>query len=204
MGQDLALCNLKLALAEREKDLLKANAIRNEVSELIHNTAEKVRSLCFELSSSTLYRIGFKEALVELCNSMSKRYDVHFKVEGNYLVQKLDATIATVLFKATRELLFNEVKHAGIEEATVFITGNDNMLNLTVEDRGSGFSHFDDGNLIDVGTGVGLFGIRERLRDLGGELHIESIPGDKTRVMIMVPTGMFRKQCCIEEKHDQK
>ncbi|BBO91796.1 PocR ligand-binding domain-containing protein [Desulfosarcina ovata] len=189
VAQDLALCNLKLALADREKDSAKANAIRNQIGELIHKTAGKIRSLSFELSSSSLYRIGFKEAIVELCSSMARRYDVCFKVKCNSNTQMMDNTTAAVLFKAVRELLFNVVKHAGTKDATVFIDCEDSMMKLAVEDRGRGFSQLVDDNLINMGKGMGLFGIKERLSDLGGNLHIESTPGNCTRVMLQVPVG---------------
>ena len=189
VAQDLALCGLKLALADREEDPVKANAIRDEIGDLIHKTAEKIRSLSFELSSSSLFRIGFKEAIVELCNSMAKRYGVCFKVKGNNHTQNLDDTTAAVLFKAVRELLFNVVKHAGSKEATVFIDCEDDILIIKVEDRGKGFNQRIDENLITMGKGMGLFGIKERLEDLGGELYIESTPSDRTRVMLKVPVG---------------
>ena len=193
VAQDLALCNLKLALANREKDPAKADAIRDEIGELIHKTAEKIRSLSFELSSSSLYRIGFKEAIVELCNSMTKRYDVRFRVEDNDYSQMIDDTTAAVLFKAVRELFFNVVKHAGTKEATVFIIGDEQTLTLTVEDRGKGFSRMVDENCIDMGKGLGLFGIKERLRDLGGDLQVDSIPGGRTRVILQVPVGSLSR-----------
>ena len=191
VAQDLALCSLKLALAEREKDPLRANAIRDEIGELIHKSAEKIRSLSFELSSSSLLRIGFKEAIVELCHSMTTRYGVSFTVEvnGNNLIKVLDETTAAVLFKAVRELLFNVVKHSGTKKAIVFIDCEDDSLNVAVEDRGKGFNHRVDENGIHMGKGMGLFGINERLKDLGGDLHIESTPSDRTRVTLKVPKG---------------
>ncbi len=194
VAQDLALCNLKLALADREEDPSRANAIREEIGELIHQTAEKIRSLSFELSSSSLFRIGFKEAIVELCNSMTKRYDVSFRVEGNDFSQMIDDTTAAVLFKAVRELFFNVVKHAGTQEATICITSDEKMLTLTVEDRGRGFDRIVDGNFIDMGKGMGLFGIKERLRDLEGKVEIDSVPGKRTRVILRVPINRFSRK----------
>jgi signal transduction histidine kinase len=93
------------------------------------------------------------------------------------------------LFKAVRELLFNVVKHAGTQEATVFIGWEDNLLKLEVQDRGRGVSRMVDDSLINMGKGMGLFGIKERLRDVDGEIHIVSTPGDCTRVMLQVPIG---------------
>jgi PAS domain S-box-containing protein len=191
VAQDLALCSLKLALADREADPAKAKTIRDEIEELICKTAEKIRSLSFELSSSSLFRIGFKEAIVELCNSMSKRYNVCFSVKANDPAQVLDDTTAAVLFKAVRELLFNVVKHASTKEATVFIDCKNNMLIIEVEDRGKGFNHRIDENLVNMGKGMGLFGIKERLADLGGELDIDPTPSDRTRVTLKVPVGNF-------------
>ena len=102
---------------------------------------------------------------------------------------KLDEASATVLFKAVRELLFNVVKHAGVREATVSISQDGSMLKLAVEDHGTGFANLAEGEDRGADTGLGLFGIRERLRDLGGKMSIESEPNVRTRVTLWAPVS---------------
>jgi PAS domain S-box-containing protein len=189
VAQDLALCSLKLALVDEEEDPNRCRALREEVDALICRATEKIRSLSFELFSSTLFRVGLEAAILELCDSMSARYDLRFNVECDTHVWNIADPVAVVLFKAVRELLFNVVKHSGAKEASVFVGANDSELKLVVEDRGVGFTDPTDGLVGDVRRGLGLFGISERLKDLGGELRIESNPGIRTRVTLHVPVG---------------
>jgi signal transduction histidine kinase len=90
-----------------------------------------------------------------------------------------------VLFRGTRELLMNAVKHAQATRATVTVRGSDEGIELTVADDGRGF---DVGRLTaDGASGFGLFSIRDRLPHLGGELAIDSAPGQGTRVTLRMP-----------------
>src|SRR5262249_37677784 len=102
--------------------------------------------------------------------------------------------VRTLLFESVRELLFNTVKHARVDRATLDLSlGADNTLRITVEDRGIGF---DPSKLVDEAkdgqVGWGLFSIRERLTLLGGRLDVESAPGQGTRFRLIVPNGHVR------------
>lgn len=188
VAQILAACSVKLALAGKAENMAEARVLHDETDELLAEANEKIRSLSFELSSSTLYRLGLREAVHELCGSMSMRYGMRFELEDDGQVRGLDETTSTMLFKAARELLFNVVKHAGVKQATVSICRADGNLKLMVEDHGAGFQNLRAAENYNASTGLGLFGIRERLNDMNGELKIESVPGIRTRVTLWVPT----------------
>jgi signal transduction histidine kinase len=118
---------------------------------------------------------------------MSVRYGVRFTLQDDGTALQPGEETATVLFKAVRELLFNVVKHADVGEATVSISRDDELLRITVEDHGSGFAPLPEGEYVDVSRGLGLFGIKERLRDVGGKMAIASTPGVSTRVTVWAP-----------------
>jgi PAS domain S-box-containing protein len=189
IAQILAACLVKLGVMERARDLTEIKAATNEIDGLLRTVIEKIRSLSFELSSSTLYKLGFREALVELCEIIYMRYGIQVKIESDGHDTKLDTATATVLFKAARELLFNVVKHANVRQSTLRIYAEENMLMIAVEDRGRGFPNGFKDESVDMGKGLGLLMIRERLKDIEGDLHIESVPGVCTRVILCVPLG---------------
>jgi DNA-binding NarL/FixJ family response regulator/anti-sigma regulatory factor (Ser/Thr protein kinase) len=100
---------------------------------------------------------------------------------------RLAEDMNVLLFESIREILFNVVKHAAVDEAHVDVRYADNRLRITVLDQGLGF---DPDSVRSSGTssrGFGLFSIRERLDLLGGELEIDSAPGKGTRVMLNAP-----------------
>ena len=86
------------------------------------------------------------------------------------------------------ELLLNVVKHAGVREASVTLTGSpDGRFRLTVADEGSGFDLAELLDRADLATGLGLFGLRERVESLGGGVEVRSGPGNGTTVTVEVP-----------------
>lgn len=101
-------------------------------------------------------------------------------------VTSKDADTHYLLFNMVRELLFNVVKHAEINSATVEIGQADGALHVNVRDSGKGF---DAEKLLapETGGGFGLHDIREQVTMLNGRLEINSIPGDGTRVDIFIP-----------------
>jgi len=192
VAQLLVACSIMIGVGSRAKDSAELHAVHGRIADLLREAGEKVRSLSFELSSATLYQLGLKDALQDLCESMNKRYDMHVEVKGMQPLEQLDNATATVLFKAARELLFNVVKHAGVKDASVFIANEERNLTLTIEDHGQGFQIAQKNNDSKLGNGLGLFGIEERLRDIGGTIQIESTPGAGTRVTLRAP---FKYSC---------
>ncbi len=187
VAQLLTACSLKLAVAARAKSMDEVRMYCEEIDALLIESMEKIRSLSFELASSTLSRLGLREALLELAESVEQRCGVHFEVSGNEPGLVTDEAVSTVLFKAARELFFNVVKHSGAKAARVFLGRQGENLQLVVEDHGVGF---EDATVADADgptRGLGLFEIRERLTDIGGTMRVESEPGVGTRVSLHVP-----------------
>jgi PAS domain S-box-containing protein len=187
VAQILSACSIQLSLVHGTQDLQKVFGIVQECEKLIALANERIRQLCFELTSSTLYKLGLRAAIQELCEGIKARYGVCFTVHGNGCSSALDDESSTVLFKAVRELIFNVIKHAKVQKGTVIIKNTDRLLQLTVEDHGVGFAKEIENIELTSGNGLGIFGIQERLKDLGGTLHIQSIPNKLTQVTLSVP-----------------
>jgi signal transduction histidine kinase len=93
-----------------------------------------------------------------------------------------------MLLQATRELLFNVVKHSKMREASVRVDrGPDESVRITVRDTGVGFDAGTIGRAVNAMGGIGLFSLRERLALTGGGLTIESTPGHGSSVTVWVP-----------------
>ena len=84
-------------------------------------------------------------------------------------------------------MLFNVVKHAGVDMAKVEICQLDGMIRLTVSDEGQGFNTGQTGIAGRISEGFGLFSIQERISLLGGQLTVESAPGKGCRLMLYAP-----------------
>jgi PAS domain S-box-containing protein len=152
------------------------------------------RSLSFELFPPVLHGSGLPAALTWLADWMRHQHGLVVHVSADPLANSGRKDVRTLLFESVRELLFNTVKHARVDRAVLDLSlGSDNTLRITVEDRGIGF---DPAKLVDDAkdgqVGWGLFSIRERLTLLGGQLDVESAPGQGTRFRLVVPNGHAR------------
>jgi signal transduction histidine kinase len=151
-------------------------ALRGSISGVI----EEVRGLAWELRPSVLDDLGVVPALRTFLDNFSQHSGirVHFH---NELRSRLDLQAETVMYRAIQEALTNVSKYAQTDEASVSIADNGDTVTVRVEDRGRGFSRDSKGK------GVGLFSMEERARSVGGQLEVESAPGQGTRVTLTVP-----------------
>jgi signal transduction histidine kinase len=93
--------------------------------------------------------------------------------------------LSIFLFHAAREMLFNVVKHAQVQEAGIRVRRLGRYVCLGVSDRGAGFVP----QKLKETAGLGLFSIRERVELLGGRMKINSVKGKGSKVNIVVPDG---------------
>ncbi len=108
-----------------------------------------------------------------------------------------------MLFHATRELLFNVVKHAGVSAAELRLSSDTNELRIVVADDGVGFD-LTRQPLQSTAAGFGLFSIRERITQLGGRLEIDTAPGQGTRVALIVPATASRPDSNVERRSEMR
>ena len=165
---------------------LPESAMITSVAELLEQSIIKTRRLSHELSPPALHHTGLVPTLKWLANQMREQFGLQVLLEGDMAPLLAYAPLKVFLFRAVQELLFNVVKHAGIQEARVVLSDSDHGLTITVSDQGRGF----DPRILDsepAATGLGLLSLRERARHIGGGLIMESAPGQGSRFALTVP-----------------
>jgi DNA-binding NarL/FixJ family response regulator len=185
LAQLLVVCRMKLTLLGSHVDSDEANRVLADAQEMLDNSLRYTRTLVAELSPTVLYEAGLAAALKWLAGQMEKHgLKVVFQQEGE--LDNLPEDHGVLVFQSVRELLFNVIKHAQVDEArlTMTVLPNDE-LEVAVTDRGAGYeATAKEGN--DTPQ-FGLFSIHERLAAIGGRLAITSSPGDGTRAALTVP-----------------
>ena len=170
------------------------DALLSQAKSNLDEAIAAARSLSFELFPPVLHGSGLPAALTWLADWMRNQYGLVVQVSVDPLANSDRKDVRTLLFESVRELLFNTVKHARVDRATLDLAlGADNTLRITVADHGIGFDPAtvaDDAK--DGQVGWGLFSIRERLTLLGGRLDVESAPRQGTRFCLIVPNGHAR------------
>jgi signal transduction histidine kinase len=157
----------------------------NEMRKLINETVYSVRTLSVDLSPPVLENEGLPEALRWLASQIRDRYGLMVEIEGDF--QVADKHLRTMIFQIGRELLFNVVKHAGVDEARVTLDCQEDLFHLIVQDKGVGFDPSAFRASEQTSTGFGLTGIGRRLDLFNGHLTIESTPGAGTVVAVTLP-----------------
>ncbi|MEO7098376.1 MAG: chemotaxis protein CheB [Luteolibacter sp.] len=162
-------------------------AEREKLISLIDEALVNSRSLAVELSPPILVE-GLGPALVWLCSVwMKERHGMTVECEIDTTLDTRQEDMRILVFLATKELLFNVVKHSTVKEAIVELAMHDaEHLRVTVRDHGTGF---DNGNkeIAHSSTGFGLMSIRERLEMLGGSLEIRSRRNHGVEATILAP-----------------
>jgi len=184
LQQILVGAKYKLDTVPRSQNVPQATS---QVARLIDDAIETSRSLTAELSPPILLQGDLLLALEWLVRWMHDKHelDVHLVVPKK--LEPLAEGMLLLLFQTARELLFNVVKHAGVKTACVEVNRLDGLILMTIEDEGSGF---DPNRLYAEGgqaSGLGLFGVNERLSYMGGRMDIDSAPGCGSRFKLTVP-----------------
>jgi PAS domain S-box-containing protein len=160
----------------------------DQIDTLLGESIQSSRSLTAELFPPALLEGTFTQALRWLIQWMRDKHDlqVHFKTDEQANPQAEE--IRLLLFEATRELLFNIVKHAGVREACLDVVRHEGShVRIRVADSGRGFDVASVHPVERSEGGFGLPTIRQRLHLLGGRVEIESTPGQGTRATLVAP-----------------
>jgi PAS domain S-box-containing protein len=148
---------------------------------LIDQTIEEVRGLAVRLRPGVLDKLGLVDALEWFTSDFEKRTGITCIFEPQP-VPGLNDKVATAAYRIAQEALTNVVRHAQASCVNVVLKSRENILSLSVTDNGRGF----DAREFSEVEGLGLIGMRERASLAGGELQVNSGPGQGTRVSFKV------------------
>jgi signal transduction histidine kinase len=154
-----------------------------------------------DLSPPVLYELGLTAAIQWLCEQIQAQHSLHILLINDFKVRGIEEEIQLLLFRATKELLTNVVKHAGAKQAHVTIQDVGNRVRITVKDDGIGFDVSGIGQVAKRSGGFGLLSIHERLKYLGGLFEIETKKGSGTRVSLVAPRRRKNRKGGIRNDH---
>jgi signal transduction histidine kinase len=145
----------------------------------VSGTLHEMQALLLELRPVVLREAGLLPALDELCRVYRDRLGI--AVEADLEPIELDPAAEPAVLRVVQEALANAVKHARPSRVVLRVRdAGDGRAVLSVSDDGAGF----DPARAAERHGMGLDLMRERVAELGGELRVESVPGEGTTVRI--------------------
>jgi signal transduction histidine kinase len=172
-------------------------AERQSVLEMLQGTKElssDLHTLSHELHSSRLEHVGLVSALAGLCREVSAKHKIEVEFIGRESPTNLPKDVALCLFRVAQEALGNVVKHSRAQISQVELAGNGSAVTLRVSDSGKGF----DPSTQKPDAGIGMIGMRERLRLVGGQLLVKSRPNCGTDIVAEVPLATVEDEAQVK------
>ncbi|GAC1390618.1 MAG: hypothetical protein NVS4B11_10790 [Ktedonobacteraceae bacterium] len=159
------------------RDVSAAKQHIDETETLVRQAQQELTTLIKELRPAALEGKGLVEAVRELMTQWMQQTGIIAKlqVEGQ---QTLPLTVEEALFRVVQEALSNIARHSRATLVQMKLSVIDDIVTLTVDDNGQGFDSTQH-----KGRGVGLLSMQERMKALGGNVHVESSPGKGTHVI---------------------
>ncbi|KAA9020504.1 sensor histidine kinase [Niallia endozanthoxylica] len=164
-------------------------SIKNDLYELkerILDNIHLVRETCNELRPPFLTERGFFDSIQYLFEQTKLRsnFILHTKLEST--LQIVEKEYELILYRVVQELLNNAMKHSKATNVKLSLTEYNQVLTIVYQDDGIGM---DMTQLKDSFKTIGLSGIKERVRSIGGTIKICSGPGKGMNVLIEIATG---------------
>jgi PAS domain S-box-containing protein len=191
-AQDLAALKMMLARVSRTSKALSEGDrhVLAEAVDLAEQSMAGVRTLSYLLHPPFLDEQGLLSALRWYVEGFSRRSGIAVDLDLPKALERFPQAVETTLFRIVQEALINIHRHADSPTARIRLRTAGDGLTLEIEDRGRGMSPDFVARLVDGDSafGIGVAGMRERLKRLGGSFDIESSPaGTTVRVSVPVP-----------------
>jgi signal transduction histidine kinase len=189
VGQLLAAINMNSVFVQAESHKLTPDAVRclAENSAMVDEVSKQIRTISHLLHPPLLEEAGLESALRWYVEGFSKRSKIDARLDMPPDFARLPHEMELSIFRVVQECLTNIHRHAGSPTAGIRITQSESCFKIEIEDAGKGIPPEKELALrSSAHTGVGLRGMRERLRQLGGTFQIQS-NGQGTRVTVVLP-----------------
>jgi signal transduction histidine kinase len=176
VGQMLAALNMNLSTVRDEIErLTRTAATLNDSESLVQEMSKEVRTISHLLHPPLLDEAGLPSAVRWFIDGFAQRSNIKVVLDLPDDFGRLSSEAETAIFRVVQECLTNIHRHSESPIAKIRFRQNDGQVVVEVQDKGKGIPSDKLAEMNDAGTpGVGIRGMRERLRQLGGDLEINS------------------------------
>jgi len=158
-----------------------------DARELAQHTLSSVRNLASGLRPSVLDDFGLGPALQWQAREFSRRTGVPVEVVLGESLGELPDRYRTCVYRVVQEALTNCARHAHASRIRVELNSQAGRLTLAIQDDGTGMRVPPPDGEAAPGSGLGLVGMEERVRELDGTFVIRSRPGEGTLIKVSIP-----------------
>ena len=193
-GQKLSVLAINLELARKKigSSTSSVHEILSECSSLTQDICDEVRTVSYMMHPPLLDECGLETSLQMYTAGINGRAGLEVELDVPMRLRRLSQEAELAIFRVVQASLTNTLRHSGSHKAEVKIEYIQEGLAVTIRDAGRGIpSGVLDGAPAGKGPGVGIAGMKERMKYLGGRLEIESSEYG-TQVRAVIPSGHCR------------
>jgi signal transduction histidine kinase len=190
LGQDLTAAKLAVdSILIKGSGELNQQAV-SQASSLIDGAIQQVRTVSHLLHPPLLDEIGLRAALGWYSEGLTKRSGIETSIDLQpHDFPRLSPELETTVFRIVQEALTNVFRHSGAQNCRVIVVKGEDQIHLTVRDDGKGITDaiaaFSPENI-----GIGLGGIRQRVKEFGGELALRNGDTGGAVLEVTIPIGI--------------
>ena len=190
--QDLITLGHRAEMAQRllaRDEVSEARSVLDDLRGTERETVEELRRIIGALRPTYLADLGFVPALEMLVRQAAERTSAEIRLEKNDADRRHEPAVELAAYRIAQEALRNAVQHAEAETIIVQIRATARELVISVIDDGVGFHLPSRPDVLTHAGHFGLMGMRERATLIGGSFHIDTAPGEGTRITVHLPAG---------------
>jgi PAS domain S-box-containing protein len=189
-GQTLTVLGMSLAqLVQQAAGSSPALATEAEnIRDLMQQLHREIRTTSYLLHPPMLDENGLSSALSWYIEGLRERSDVAISLSVSEEIGRLPGDMELAIFRVVQECLTNIHRHSGSKTASIRLARDSDAVVVEVQDAGRGISAQKLAEFESGGSGVGIGGMRERVRQLGGSMKIDS-DGSGTRISLTIPVA---------------
>jgi PAS domain S-box-containing protein len=192
LGQELAVAKMVL-----DKMLLQKGGAQPpeeawaQASSIIDRAIQQVRTMSHLLHPPLLDEVGLLSALAWYTDGLTKRSGIETSLDVHPRdFPRLTSELETAIFRIVQEALTNVFRHSEAHRAWITLTRKNGMIGVAVRDDGKGIGK----KIVELrpdSVGVGIAGMKQRAKELGGELKLSNLePGTLVEIEIPCDSGL--------------
>jgi len=191
IGQSMTAINMTLqSIRTGELDDKKIKMRIADCQKLVEETSSKIHQFSMELRPPELDDLGLIPAIKSHSRKFTARTGLTVTIESDNEVENLGAEIKTAFYRVFQEGINNIAKHANASSINVSIHKQNGKFLCYIEDDGDGF---DSSQIFANTAGLGLIGMSERIKSIGGHFDIQSNSGKGTRLCVELPKNRVER-----------
>lgn len=182
IGPLISAIKMYVQLLKMKDTQMKNDEIADKAEMLIDEAAHSLREISFKLSPHILQNYGLVEALTTYIEKIKETRKIGINLKSNKVDRFADFK-ETIIYRVICECINNTIKHAHAGKAELSLYQYEDTLKIDYSDDGKGF---DIEKIFAGKRGIGLLNMQSRIKSIGGQMVINSLPGSGTDIKIKV------------------